>query len=254
MNKIALITGASSGIGKATAIKLAEIGMDVIITGRRTKLIGELEKEITTKTKSRALAVSFDITDNESVNRSIDRLPEDWQNIDILINNAGLALGLDPIDSGNFNDWEIMIDTNVKGLLYISRKIIPNMISKKSGHIINIGSVAGKEVYPNGNVYCATKHAVDALTKSMRMDLLKYGIKVTQIAPGMTETEFSRVRFNGDVNKASQVYEGFTPLSAKDVAEAVIFAVTRPAHVNINDMLIMPASQANSMLNHKINQ
>lgn len=254
MNKIALITGASSGIGRATAIKLAEIGMDVIITGRRTKLIGELEKEITTKTKSRALAVSFDITDNESVNRSVDRLPEDWQNIEILVNNAGLALGLDPFDSGNVNDWEIMIDTNLKGLLYISRKIIPNMISKKTGHIINIGSIAGKEVYPNGNVYCASKHAVDALTKSMRIDLLKYGIKVTQIAPGMTETEFSKVRFNGDVHKASQVYEGFTPLSAEDVAEAVIFAVTRPAHVNINDMLIMPSSQANSTINHKKNQ
>ncbi|MFH2143782.1 MAG: SDR family NAD(P)-dependent oxidoreductase [Bacteroidota bacterium] len=251
MNKIALITGATSGIGRATAIKLAEIGIDVIITGRRTRLIGELEKEITTKTKSRALALSFDIRDNEAVIKSIDRLPSDWQNIDILVNNAGLAVGLDPINSGNIEDWEIMIDTNLKGLLYITRKIVPAMIGRKSGHIINIGSIAGKEVYPNGNVYCATKHAVDSLTKAMRIDLLKYGIKVSQIAPGMTETEFAKVRFNGDAMKAKQVYEGFEPLIAEDVAEAILFAVTRPSHVNINDMVILATNQANSIYTYK---
>jgi len=248
---IALVTGATSGIGKSTAIKFAEIGYNIIITGRRTKKLNELENELRSEYKISALALNFDIRNKDEVYHNLDKLPVEWRNIDVLVNNAGLALGLGTIDKGYTEDWEQMIDTNIKGILYITKKIVQGMIDRGSGHIINIGSIAGKEVYENGNVYCATKHAVDALTKGMRLDFLEHGIKVTQIAPGMVDTEFSQVRFKGNTEKAGKVYEGFTPLYAADIADAVIFAATRPKHVNINDMLIMPAAQANSNKTHK---
>ncbi len=251
MNKIALITGATSGIGKAVALKLAENGFDVIITGRRVKRLNELEKKIISKYNVKALSLNFDVRKKEEVFNAIDNLPKKWTDIDILVNNAGLALGMGTFDKGNIDDWEQMIDTNIKGLLYISRKISPGMIEKGRGHIINIGSIAGKEVYPSGNVYCSTKHAVDAITKAMRLDFVEYGIKVTQIAPGMVNTEFSQVRYNGDKEKADKVYEGLTPLYAEDIADAVLFAITRPKHVNINDMLIMATAQANSNKTYK---
>lgn len=246
MHKISLITGASSGIGKATALLLAQNGYDVIITGRRKALLKELEKEIKKIAGSNALVLSFDICNYGEMTKAIASLPAQWKNIDVLINNAGLALGLDSFQDGKTEDWERMIDTNVKGLLNISRLLVTGMIERTSGHIVNIGSIAGKEVYMNGNVYCASKHAVDALTKGMRIDLLKHGIRVTAIHPGMVETEFSLVRFNGDSGKAKNVYDGTSPLYASDIAEAILFAISRPPHVNINDMLIMPTAQANA--------
>ena len=244
MEKIALVTGATSGIGKATALKLAEAGYSVIITGRRWHLLAELEKQLIQK--SRVLALSFDVSNNEEVNHAIDKLPEEWKNIELLVNNAGLAAGLSSIQNGDIEDWEKMIDTNVKGLLYVTKKIIPMMISHNRGHIVNIGSIAGKEVYPMGNVYCATKYAVDALTKAMRIDLLEHNIKVTGICPGMVETEFSLVRFKGNKENAKTVYDGLEPLKAEDVADVILFAVTRPSHVNLNDIVITPTAQASA--------
>ena len=251
MKKIALVTGATSGIGKATAIKLAQKNYNLIITGRRKELLDDLKKELGIKHKCDVLSINFDIRDKAAVDEMVDNLPEAWRKIDVLVNNAGLAAGLSPIQSGDMEDWEQMIDTNIKGLLYITRKIAPLMIENGFGHIINISSIAGKEVYENGNVYCATKHAVDALTKGMRIDLVKHNIKVTSISPGMVDTEFSLVRFKGDQVKANKVYEGLTPLFADDVADAIIFVVTRPPHVNINDMLIMPAAQASAVITHR---
>ncbi len=245
MRKIALVTGASAGIGKATAQKLAENKFNIIITGRRLKQLEELKNELGIKYKSDVLILNFDIRNQEETSNAIDSLPEAWKKIDVLVNNAGLSVGLDHIQDGNIDDWERMIDTNVKGLLYITRKVAPLMIARNSGHIVNITSIAGKEVYEKGNVYCATKFAVDALTKGMRIDLLNHNIKVTSIAPGMAETEFSIVRFKGDKDRADQVYKGFVPLNAEDVADAILYAVTRPPHVNISDMLIMPTAQAN---------
>jgi 3-hydroxy acid dehydrogenase / malonic semialdehyde reductase len=246
MKRIALITGASTGIGNATAHKLAENNYNLIITGRRKDLLDAVKKELGIKYKCDVLTLNFDIRDPKQVEETIDSLSESWKKIDVLVNNAGLAAGLNPVQSGDLEDWEQMVDTNVKGLLYITRKVSPLMIENGHGHIVNISSVAAKEVYENGNVYCATKHAVDALTKGMRIDLLKHNIKVTSIAQGAVETEFSLVRFKGDSERAAKVYEGFTPLFAEDIAEAILFAVTRPAHVNINDMLIMPTAQANA--------
>ena len=246
MNKIALITGATSGIGKATALQLAENNYDIIITGRRNERLASLKEKIVNKYKTNVKILNFDIRKKEEVNKSIASLSDKWTNIDVLINNAGLAAGTEAIFEGDIDKWERMIDTNIKGLLYISRKIMPLMIDRKKGHIVNIGSVAGKEVYLNGNVYCGTKHAVDAITKAMRIDLLPYNIKVTQIAPGAVETEFSIVRFSGDKDKAKDVYNGYNPLIADDIADAVVYVVSRPAHVNINDMLIMPTAQANT--------
>ena len=246
MNKIALITGATSGIGKATALQLAENNFNIIITGRRKERLIELKNEIENKYKSEVEILNFDIRNKNEVDKAIDSLSDKYKKIDVLINNAGLAAGTEPIYDGDTDKWERMIDTNIKGLLYISRKIMPLMIKRKKGHIVNIGSVAGKEVYLNGNVYCGTKHAVDAITKAMRIDLLPHNIKVTQIAPGAVETEFSIVRFSGDKNKAKDVYKGYEPLIANDIADAVVYVVTRPARVNINDMLIMPAAQANT--------
>ncbi len=250
MEKNALITGATSGIGKATAFMLAEHKYNLIITGRRLNRLRELGKELKEKFSIEVLILNFDIRNREETRTQIENLPENFKNIDVLINNAGLASGLDFIHEGNIDDWEKMIDTNVKGLLYISRAIMPGMVERKSGHIVNISSIAGKETYLKGNVYCATKHAVESITKAMRIDMLPYGIKVTSIAPGMVNTEFSLVRL-GDKEKADKVYEGFVPLTAQDIAEAVEFAVTRPPHVNINDILIMPAAQANSSHTHK---
>ena len=244
MNKIALITGTTSGIGKATALQLAEQNYDLIITGRRKERLESLASEITDKFNCKIITLNFDIRKKQEVDDAIDSLSGNWKNIAVLVNNAGLAAGADPIHEGLVDDWERMIDTNIKGLLYISKKVMPLMIERKTGHIVNIGSVAGKQVYANGNVYCGTKHAVDAITQGMRVDLLHYGIRVTQIAPGAVDTEFSVVRFHGDEDKAKQVYKGYEPLYADDIANAVVFAITRPPHVNINDMLIMPTAQA----------
>ena len=245
MKKIALITGATSGIGRATALRAAEIGYDLIITGRRQELLNELATEIRRQGRE-VLPLGFDIRKAEEVKKAVTDLEEKWQNIAVLVNNAGLAVGTSPIQEGIIDDWERMIDTNVKGLLYITREIAPLMIRNNNGHIVNIASIAGKEVYPGGNVYCATKHAVDALSKAMRTDMLKHNIKVTNIAPGMVETEFSIVRYKGDTEAAKNVYKGMTPLTNEDIADTIIFAITRPAHVCLNDIVIMPTAQANS--------
>jgi len=246
MKKTALITGATSGIGRASAKKMISLGYNIIITGRRNELLQSLKSEFSTYNNV-IYTLNFDIRNHAETIKAYESLPLEWKNIDVLINNAGLAAGADPIDKGDWNDWERMIDTNVKGLLKMSQLIIPQMIERKKGHIINIGSIAGHEVYSNGNVYCASKHAVNAITKGMRIDLLQYGIKVSSISPGMCETEFSIVRYHGDKEKADNVYKGITPLSAEDVAEAVEFLVTRPPHVNVNDIIIVPANQASAV-------
>lgn len=252
MSQIVLVTGATSGIGKATAELLVKKGFRVIITGRREKKLSEIADKLILQHNGSVLALNFDVRNRDEVNNAIDGLPEEWKDIDVLINSAGLAAGLEPFQEGSFSDWDQMLDTNVKGLLYISQRVAKDMISRKTGHIVNIGSVAGREVYPKGNVYCASKHAVDALSKGMRMDLLPYGIKVTQIAPGAVETEFSMVRFKGDEEKADKVYKGYSPLLAEDIADTIHFAITRPAHVNLNDILIMPTAQASAGLIHKV--
>lgn len=246
MRKIALVTGATSGIGRAAALILAENNYDVIITGRRSELLRDTTQVIREATAADVLELVFDVRDNAQVMQYLGNLEGKWNQVDVLINNAGLASGLSPIHEGDIADWEKMIDTNIKGLLYVTRAISPGMVKRGSGHIVNIGSIAGKEVYEKGNIYCATKHAVDALNKGMRTDLVDHNIKVTAINPGAVETEFSVVRFHGNKEKADQVYAGFTPLYAQDIAEAILFAVTRPNHVNINDMLIMPTAQASS--------
>ncbi len=245
MNKVALITGATSGIGKATALKAAEAGFDIIITGRREDRLQTLAREIREKGVE-VLALNFDIRQPEAVRQAVESLNGNWRNIAVLVNNAGLAVGISPIQEGILDDWERMIDTNVKGLLYMTRAVAPLMIANQTGHIVNIASIAGKEVYPGGNVYCATKHAVDALSRAMRTDMLKHNIKVTNIAPGMAETEFSIVRYKGDEEAAKNVYKGMTPLTNEDIADTILFAITRPAHVCLNDIVIMPTAQANS--------
>lgn len=244
---IAAITGATSGIGRAIAFQLASHEYDLILTGRREKLLNEISQTLTFEFGIRILPLCFDIRKKEEAEKYLGHLPSEWQNVDVLVNNAGLAAGFHPIHEGDLADWEQMIDTNIKGLLYATRYIVPLMTARQSGHIINISSIAGKEVYPNGNVYCATKHAIEGLTKGMRIDLLPYGIKVTSISPGAVETEFSLVRFKGDEKRAKEVYKGYQPLKAEDIAEAVWFALSRPPHVNINDILIMPAAQANAV-------
>ncbi len=246
MNRIALITGASSGIGEATAILLAQNNFDLIITGRRKERLNALKDKILTVSQVKVFILNFDIRNLAENEAAINSLPNEWKQIDVLINNAGLAAGFSSIQDGLVNDWERMIDTNIKGLLYITRLVSNIMIEKGNGHIINISSIAGKETYPMGNVYCASKHAVQSLTKGMRLDLLKHGIKVSSVSPGAVETEFSVVRFHGDSERAKQVYNGFTPLNAEDIAETILFILTRPAHVNIDDILIMPTAQAYS--------
>lgn len=246
--KIALITGATSGIGKSCAHLFAQQGYQLVLVARREDKLKEIAKHLADKYAVEVKTLIADVRDKTVLTEVLESLPENWKQVDVLINNAGLSQGLDPIDKGDTGDWDTMIDTNVKGLLYVTKIVSNWMITAKKGHIINIGSIAGKEVYPNGNVYCATKHAVDALNKGMRMDLLPHGIKVTAINPGMVETEFSVVRFKGDEDKAKKVYEGLEPLLAQDIADAIWFVVSRPAHVNINDMLIMPTAQASATL------
>nr|WP_281764760.1 SDR family NAD(P)-dependent oxidoreductase [Neptunitalea sp. Y10] len=247
--KIALVTGATSGIGKATAELFAKNGIDLIICGRREDRLAAMKAELSSMVKVHTLA--FDVSNKEAVLAAIDSIPEAFSNIDILINNAGNAHGLDPIQEGSLDDWDAMIDINVKGLLYVSKAIIPGMIARKTGHIINIGSIAGKEVYPNGNVYCATKHAVNALNKAMRVDLYGKGIRVGAVHPGLVETEFSDVRFKGDTEKAKTVYQGFEPLTGHDIADVIHFVVTRPYHVNISDLLILPTAQVSATMTYK---
>ncbi|MDE5743170.1 MAG: SDR family NAD(P)-dependent oxidoreductase [Bacteroidales bacterium] len=250
MEKIALITGVTSGIGRATAERLAAEGYKLIVTGRREDKLKAVAEAL--KAKTEVLPLCFDVRDKQAVETALNGLPEAWKAVDVLVNNAGLAVGLNPLQEGVVDDWERMIDTNIKGLLYVSRVVLPWMTARRKGHVVNLGSIAGKEAYLNGNVYCATKHGVDALSKGMRQDLLPYGIKVTQICPGAVETEFSLVRFKGDAERADKVYQGFTPLTAADIADAIAYCVLLPAHVNINDMVIMPTAQANSSQFHKV--
>ena len=249
MEKTVLITGATSGIGKATAQLLAQNNFNIVLCGRREERLYLLQKELSTHTNVHTL--QFDVRDKKAVFDAIESLPAAFSTIEILINNAGNAHGLDPIQNGDLDDWDAMIDINVKGLLYVSKAIIPKMIAQKSGHIINIGSTAAKEVYLNGNVYCGTKHAVDAITKGMQIDLNAHGIRVGAIHPGMVATEFSEVRFKGDTEKAANVYKGFDPLVAQDIADVIHFVITRPYHVNIADLVITPTAQASPTIVHK---
>lgn len=246
MSKIALVTGATSGIGRATARILARNNYKIILCGRREDRLTELENELSEFTQIHTL--SFDVRNKKAVFESINSLPLAFSKIDVLINNAGNAHGLDSIQNGDLDDWDAMIDINVKGLLYVSKAIIPKMIEQKSGHIINIGSIAGKEVYPNGNVYCASKYAVDALNKSMRMDLNPFGIRVGAIHPGMVETEFSEVRFKGDTDRAANTYKDLKALQAEDIADVIHFVVSRPYHVNIADLIVFPTAQASATI------
>lgn len=247
--QIVLITGATSGIGEATAKLLAKNNFNLIICGRRKERLIKLQQELSLITEIKTL--SFDVSDKESVHEAINSLPDDWKAIDILINCAGNAHGLDPIQTGKLEDWDAMIDFNVKGLLYVCSDVIPGMVERNGGHIINIGSIAGKEVYPNGNVYCASKFAVDALTRGMRIDLNAHKIKVTSINPGLVETEFSVIRFKGDTERAANVYKGYEPLKPEDIADVILFTITRPAHVMLADITVFPTAQASSVHVHK---
>ena len=251
MDKIALITGATSGIGKATAYELAKVGFKLILCGRRNEILGAIEKDLNKITLTTSLC--FDVSDNLEVNRSISSLPKKWKNINVLINNAGNAHGMDLFQDGNIDDWDKMIDINIKGLMYVTKAIIDNMIENSSGHIINIGSLAGREVYPKGNIYCASKYAVKAISQSLRLDLNKHNIKVSEINPGLVETSFSDVRFKGDKSKAKNVYKGYKALQANDIAEIISFVISRPKHVNIADLLVLPSDQASStQINKKL--
>lgn len=248
---IVLITGATSGFGEACAYKFASGGHDIIINGRREERLANLKQKLEKQFPVKVLSLPFDVSKRELVFEVIQSIPSAWQAIDILVNNAGLALGRDLFDDADLDEWETMIDTNVKGLLYVARAVLPFMTERQKGHIINLGSVAGKEVYERGNVYCGSKFAVAALSKSMRIDLLRHNIKVTAIHPGAAETEFSLVRFKGDVEKASEVYNGFKPLSAEDVADVIYYCTTLPAHVCINDLVLTPTQQADAIYFHK---
>jgi 3-hydroxy acid dehydrogenase/malonic semialdehyde reductase len=251
--KIAFITGSSAGIGAATAKLLASQQYNLILAARRIDALKQLSTELNTQFGINTLVVQLDVRNRKEVEETISGLPVEWKKINVLVNNAGLASGLSSIDEGDIDDWDAMIDTNIKGLLYVTRNVIPLMKNNESGHIINIGSIAGKEVYANGNVYCATKHAVDALNKAMRLELSKLPIKVTAIHPGAVETEFSLVRFHGDKERAAKVYEGFENLVADDIADAIWFAISRPAHVNINELTIMPTAQPMASVIHRKN-
>jgi NADP-dependent 3-hydroxy acid dehydrogenase YdfG len=249
MKQIAFITGATSGIGKATAQLLAKNNFQLIVCGRRKEKLDELVEEL--KTDTEIFSLQFDVSKKEEVTKAISSLPDKFQKIDVLINNAGNAHGLNSIQDGSLDDWDAMIDSNLKGLLYVSRAIIPKMVAQNNGFIVNIGSIAAKDVYANGNVYCATKHAVDALNKAMRIDLNKYNIRVSGIHPGAVNTEFSKVRFKGDIKKADAVYKGFNALKAKDIADIIHFVITRPYHVNIEDLVVYPTAQATPTLVNK---
>lgn len=251
MKKITLITGATSGIGKACAEKFAEAGYNIIITGRRQDRLDELSSALESKFKVKVLSLCFDVQDKDAVTTSLNTIPTDWKKINILVNNAGLALGRDSFEDADMQDWETMLNTNVHGLLYVSKAILPFMIEQGSGHIINMGSIAGKEVYEKGNVYCASKFAVDAISRSMRIDLMKHHIKVTSINPGAVETEFSLVRFKGEKAKANAAYEGYTPLTAADVADTIFYCASLPAHVCINDLSMTCVQQAGTYYFYK---
>ncbi|WP_343674075.1 SDR family NAD(P)-dependent oxidoreductase [Chitinophaga sp.] len=248
---IVLITGATAGFGEACARKFAANGYDLIITGRRQERLTALQQDLEKTNGIKVLPLTFDVQDEKAVSSTLEQIPDAWKAVDILINNAGLALGLSTIDEGSLSDWDTMIDTNVKGLLYVSRAVIPWLKARKKGHIINLGSTAAKSVYAKGNVYCATKAAVDAISQGMRIDLLPYFIKVTAIHPGAAETEFSVVRFKGDTGKADDIYKGFTPLRAEDVADTIYYCATLPAHVCINDLVITCTQQANAIYTYK---
>jgi 3-hydroxy acid dehydrogenase/malonic semialdehyde reductase len=249
MQQTALITGATSGIGKATAQLFAQNNFNLILCGRRAEKLNQLQKELSEYTK--VYTLQFDVRFNDEVKKAINNLPEDFQKIDVLINNAGNAHGLNPLQEGSIEDWDAMIDGNVKGLLYVSKAIIPKMVERNNGFIVNIGSIAGKEVYPNGNVYCASKYAVNALNKAMRIDLNKHNIRVSGIHPGLVETEFSEVRFKGDSERAKTVYQGYKALQPEDIADIIHFVVTRPYHVNIEDLIVYPTAQASATILHK---
>lgn len=251
MAKTVLITGATSGFGKAFAAKFAANGYRLIITGRREDRLQAIKDELTAAHNTEILTLHFDVQDRNATFKAIESLPAAWQQIDVLINNAGLALGRDYVDEANLDDWETMIDTNLKGLMYVTKAALPFLISNKNAHIINIGSTAAKEVYEKGNAYCATKSAVEAISKGMRIDLLRHGVKVTAIHPGAAETEFSTVRFKGDESQAAKVYDGFQPLSAEDVADVVFYTTTLPRHVCINDLVLTCTAQANSLYFYK---
>lgn len=245
MTKIAFVTGATSGIGLATALELASKGYRIIATGRRSERLQELQQQLG---EDKVYPLAFDVRDKEAVLKAVASLPDAWRNVEVLVNNAGNAHGLAPIQDGSLEDWDAMIDINVKGLLYVTKAVLPLMQEQGKGHIVNIGSIAGKEVYPNGNVYCASKHAVDALSKAMRIDLVQQGIKVSEVNPGLVETEFSEVRFKGDSERAATVYQGYEPLQPQDIAELISFIVTRPARVNLAEVLVLPAAQASSTI------
>lgn len=251
MKGIVLVTGATSGFGEACAHKFASHGYNVIINGRRTERLAQLKQQLEDRYSVKVLSLPFDVSIREKVFGSIQSLPAEWRAVDILVNNAGLALGRDLFDDADIDEWDTMIDTNMKGLLYVSRAVLPFMTERKKGHIINLGSVAGKEVYERGNVYCGSKFAVEAISKSMRIDLLRHNIKVTAIHPGAAETEFSLVRFKGDAAKASEVYKGFKPLTAEDVADVIYYCTTLPEHVCINDLVLTPTQQADAIYFHK---
>lgn len=249
MNRIALITGATSGIGKATAEAFANAGINLILCGRRREVLDELKEYFSEKVKITTL--TFDVRNQVDVAKAIESLPKEWKNIDILVNNAGNAHGLEPIQDGNIADWDAMIDGNVKGLLYVSKAVMPLMVTREKGHIVNLSSVAGKYTYPNGAVYCASKSAVEAISEGMRHDLTKYGIKITNIAPGAVETDFSLIRFKGDAERAKKVYEGFEPIQAEDVADAILYAINTPDRVTIADIVLYAKAQAAPTMIHR---
>ena len=250
-NRIICITGASSGIGAGCARAFARQGGRLLLCARRLERLTELESELRGLGAAGIHSFALDVRNRQEVNREFAELPDEWRAIDILVNNAGLSRGLDPIQEGNADDWEEMIDTNVKGLLYVSRAVLPGMVERKQGHVINIGSIAGHEVYPKGNVYCATKHAVGAITKGMQLDLLGTGVRTSTVDPGLVETEFSIVRFHGDAGRAANVYQGLHPLTGDDVADAVIYCASRPPHVNVHEMILMPSAQASATMTHR---
>lgn len=250
MNKIIMVTGATAGFGRAIAVKFAQNGYNIIITGRRKERLDDVEKELSAY-KVKVLSLNFDVRKRFEVEDAIAGIPDEWKNIDILVNNAGLSVGLEHLDKGNPDDWDRMVDTNIKGLLYVTRAVAPLMVAREKGYIFNIGSIAGKGVYEGGNVYCASKAAVDSLTKSMRIDFLKHNIRVTQIAPGLAETEFSLVRFKGDKERAGNVYKGIKALTAEDIAEVIWYCATLPEHICINDLVITPTQQADVMFTNR---
>jgi len=250
-DQIVLITGASSGIGKACAEVFAEAGARLILAARRRDRLETLAADLKTKHQTAVLCLEMDVRDRPTVEAALGNLPESWQGIEVLVNNAGLSRGLNKLQEGSIQDWEEMIDTNVKGLLYVTRAVLPGMLGRQQGHVINIGSIAGHQTYPNGNVYCATKAAVRALTEGLKLDLVGTPIRVSTVDPGLVETEFSEVRFHGDGDRAKTVYQGLTPLTGRDIAEVVLFCATRPPHVNLNEIIVMPTDQASTTLVHR---